>query len=71
MRKIFHFFRQDAITVSVFFDNMRKAFHFFLIKCEKCFNVFDRMRKAEKMRNLSFLQDPKTISYFFTCIQIF
>ena len=35
MRKMFHFFRQNAKSVLLF-----------SIKCEKCFNFFDKMRKV-------------------------
>ena len=42
MRKLFHFFLQNAKSVSIFFDKMRKVFHFFL----KMINFFDKCELA-------------------------
>ena len=43
MRKVFQFFRQNAKSVSLFFDKMRKVFQFFLQKAKSVYKMQYRL----------------------------
>ena len=67
MRKMFHFFQQNAKSVSIFstkcekcftfFDKKRKVFQFFRQNAKSVFLFFDKMRKVFQF----FLQKAKSV----------
>ena len=58
MRKVFHFFRQNAKCVSLFSTKCEMLL--VSIKCEKCFNFCYKMLKVCE----SFLQDANSLENF-------